>query len=73
MLVAMSEFVDPIPIEEEQLRAIAAEFEPKIAALELAVGAASGAEARRLKRDLRNIRDDYRRAMRHNQVGGCPW
>jgi len=56
------EVVDPSPIIEEKLRALAAEHEPKIAKLDAAIAAADRKAARRLRVDRRSAKRSYRKA-----------
>jgi hypothetical protein len=58
------EVVDPSPIIQEKLRALAAEHEPKIAELDAAVAAADRKAARLLRADRRRAKRSYRKARR---------
>jgi hypothetical protein len=58
------EVVDPRPLIEERLSAVAIEHEPRIKALEQATAEASSSRARALKKELRRARRAYRAARR---------
>jgi hypothetical protein len=56
--------VDPRPLIEERLSAVAIEHEPRIKALEHATAEASSSNAWALKKELRRARRAYRVARR---------
>ena len=56
--------VDPEPIIEARLRALAAEHEPALAALDRAIAAAAPKEARSLRAERRRAKRKYRTARR---------
>jgi hypothetical protein len=56
--------VDPSPIVDEKLAAVAAEHEPRIAEIERAVAEAGPDDARRMKTELRRARRAYAAARR---------
>jgi hypothetical protein len=59
---AVPHVLDPGPIIEERLKAIAAEYEPRLVELERAIG--TGSPSVRSKRELHATRRDYARARR---------
>jgi hypothetical protein len=61
------EAVDPSPLIAEKLKALAAEYEPQIEALERAVIDAGRSVRRSLKKDLRATKHAYRSARRESQ------
>jgi hypothetical protein len=58
------EAVDPTRVIEERLKAAASEHEPRIAALDQAIAAASRSEARGLRAERRRAKRAYRNARR---------
>jgi hypothetical protein len=60
----MNEVADPSPVIEERLRSVAAQHEPRIEALELAVVNASSDEVRDVKKELRRAKRAYAAARR---------
>ena len=60
----MPHIVDPKPIIEERLRALAAEHTPRIEALELAIRDAAEADKRALKKERRAAKRSYAAARR---------
>jgi hypothetical protein len=58
------EAVDPTPVIEEKLSALAAEYEPKLDELEHAVAEADAATRRSAKADLRAMKRKYAAARR---------
>lgn len=63
----MPEIVDPTPIIEERLKALAAEHEPHLEELDAAIAKANRSDGRRLKRERRRKRRAYRSARRKVQ------
>ncbi len=60
----MPDIVDPTPAIEEKLRALAAEYEPKLESLEHAVTESGGAGKRSAKAKLRAMKREYAHARR---------
>jgi hypothetical protein len=58
------DIVDPSPVIEEKLRALAVEYEPKLDALERAVDDADAEMKRSAKADLRAMKRQYAAARR---------
>jgi hypothetical protein len=67
MLVGVPGTVDPDPIIEQRLAALAAEYEPKLAALDDAIAMADGDTKRSLRADHRRLASAYREARRDVQ------
>jgi len=58
------EIVDPSPIIQEKLHALAAEHEPRIAQLDKAIAATNRKAARPLRAERRRAKRSYRKARR---------
>jgi hypothetical protein len=67
MLIVVSEIVDPTPIIEEKLNALAAEYEPTLKKLDDAIVQAHQGDRLRLKRERRREMRAYRSARRKVQ------
>jgi hypothetical protein len=64
----VSEIVDPTPIINERLKALAAEHEPSLSELDVAIAEANRGDRRRLKRGRRRKWRFYRLAQRKVQA-----
>jgi hypothetical protein len=69
----MAAVVDPSPLIEEKLRALAAEHEPRIAALERRVAEADRAARRAAKAELQSSRRAYAAERRAVEKLRGPW
>jgi hypothetical protein len=64
---AVSEIVDPTPIIEEKLSALAAKHEPRLRSFDAAIAKAKWSDRRHLKRERRRAMRAYRAARRRVQ------
>jgi hypothetical protein len=64
---AVPDVVDPTPIIDEGLKALAVEYEPRLKELDEAIAQAKQSNRRRLKRQRRRERRAYRSARRKVQ------
>jgi hypothetical protein len=73
---AVHEIVDPKPAIEERLRALVAEYGPRIDEIERAVAGAAGNAKRDLKAERRKVKRAYtaaRRKVRGMRGPGVSW